>query len=71
MKFTLKDPCKCSPASTTPRFPNGVCSPDTSSFACYVVFALGKLPGMKIDRPGAAIIGAVAMLAFRSGYERA
>ena len=27
----------------------------------YVVFALGKFPGMKIDRPGAAIIGAVLM----------
>jgi Na+/H+ antiporter NhaD/arsenite permease-like protein len=31
----------------------------------YVVFALGKFPGMKIDRPGAAIIGAVLMVAFR------
>lgn len=30
----------------------------------YVVFALGKLPGMKIDRPGMAIIGAVLMVAF-------
>jgi Na+/H+ antiporter NhaD/arsenite permease-like protein len=29
----------------------------------YVVFALGKLPGMKIDRPGMAIIGAVLMVA--------
>src|SRR5205807_9028075 len=33
--------------------------------ASYVVFALGKFPGMKIDRPGAAIIGAVLMVAFR------
>src|SRR5690348_18396238 len=33
--------------------------------ASYLVFALGKLPGMKIDRPGAAIIGAVLMVAFR------
>jgi Na+/H+ antiporter NhaD/arsenite permease-like protein len=34
-------------------------------FLCsYVVFALGKFPGMKIDRPGAAIIGAVLMVAF-------
>ncbi len=33
--------------------------------ASYVVFALGKFPGLKIDRPGAAIIGAVAMIAFR------
>jgi Na+/H+ antiporter NhaD/arsenite permease-like protein len=33
-------------------------------FLCsYVVFALGKFPGMKIDRPGAAIIGAVLMVA--------
>ncbi len=31
----------------------------------YLVFALGKFPGMKIDRPGAAIIGAVLMFAFR------
>src|SRR5713226_3548369 len=30
----------------------------------YIVFALGKFPGMKIDRPGAAIIGAVLMVAF-------
>jgi len=29
--------------------------------ASYVVFALGKFPGMKIDRSGAAIIGAVLM----------
>lgn len=31
----------------------------------YLVFALGKFPGMKIDRPGMAIIGAVLMVAFR------
>jgi Na+/H+ antiporter NhaD/arsenite permease-like protein len=31
----------------------------------YAVFALGKFPWMKIDRPGAAIIGAVLMVAFR------
>jgi Na+/H+ antiporter NhaD/arsenite permease-like protein len=33
--------------------------------ASYVVFALGKFPGLKIDRNGAAIIGAVGMVAFR------
>lgn len=33
--------------------------------ASYLVFAVGKFPGMKIDRPGAAIIGAVLMVAFR------
>jgi Na+/H+ antiporter NhaD/arsenite permease-like protein len=33
--------------------------------ATYVVFAFGKFPGMKIDRPGMAIIGAVLMVAFR------
>src|ERR1700746_637027 len=33
--------------------------------ASYVVFALGKFPGLKIDRTGAAIIGAVARFAFR------
>lgn len=37
--------------------------------ASYVVFALGKFPGMKIDRPGAAIIGAVLM--FATGAVRA
>src|SRR6266542_3177459 len=31
----------------------------------YFVFALGKFPWMKIDRPGAAIIGAVLMVTFR------
>lgn len=30
----------------------------------YVVFAVGKFPGLKIDRPGMAIIGAVLMVAF-------
>jgi Na+/H+ antiporter NhaD/arsenite permease-like protein len=30
----------------------------------YVVFSLGKFPGMKIDRPGMGIIGAVLMVAF-------
>jgi Na+/H+ antiporter NhaD/arsenite permease-like protein len=34
-------------------------------FASYLVFAIGKFPGLKIDRTGAAIIGAVAMVAFR------
>src|ERR1700736_6822369 len=33
--------------------------------ASYLVFAIGKFPGLKIDRPGAAIIGAIAMFAFR------
>jgi Na+/H+ antiporter NhaD/arsenite permease-like protein len=37
--------------------------------ACYVVFALGKFPGMKIDRTDAAIIGAVLM--FITGAVRA
>jgi Na+/H+ antiporter NhaD/arsenite permease-like protein len=31
----------------------------------YLVFAIGKFPGLKIDRPGAAVIGAVAMIACR------
>jgi Na+/H+ antiporter NhaD/arsenite permease-like protein len=31
----------------------------------YFVFAAGKLPGMKIDRPGMAIIGAVGMVLLR------
>jgi Na+/H+ antiporter NhaD/arsenite permease-like protein len=33
--------------------------------ASYLVFAIGKFPGLKVDRTGAAIIGAVAMAAFR------
>ncbi len=37
--------------------------------ASYLVFALGKFPGMRIDRPGAAIIGAVLM--FTTGAVRA
>jgi Na+/H+ antiporter NhaD/arsenite permease-like protein len=36
--------------------------------ASYLVFAIGKFPGLKIDRPGAAIIGAVLMFAFRILY---
>src|ERR1035441_10439111 len=49
-----------------------IAPPETSLVAAYIifvasylVFALGKFPGLKIDRPGAAIIGAVAMVAFR------
>jgi Na+/H+ antiporter NhaD/arsenite permease-like protein len=42
----------------------------TIFFGSYLVFALGKFPWMKIDRPGAAIIGAVLMVAFRIGGPR-
>ena len=31
----------------------------------YIVFALGRFPGLKIDRPSAAVIGAILMVAFR------
>jgi len=31
--------------------------------ASYLVFAIGKFPGLKINRPGAAMVGAVAMVA--------
>jgi len=31
--------------------------------ASYLVFAIGKFPGLKINRPGAAMIGAVGMIA--------
>ncbi len=31
--------------------------------ASYLVFAIGKFPGLKVDRPGAAMVGAVAMVA--------
>ena len=34
-------------------------------FGSYLVFAIGAFPGTKIDRPGAAIIGAVLMVAFK------
>ena len=34
-------------------------------FASYLVFAVGKFPGMKIDRPGMAVIGGVLMVAVR------
>jgi Na+/H+ antiporter NhaD/arsenite permease-like protein len=37
----------------------------TIFISSYLVFALGKFPGLKIDRPGAAIIGAVAMVGAR------
>jgi Na+/H+ antiporter NhaD/arsenite permease-like protein len=33
--------------------------------ASYLVFAIGKFPGMKIDRPAAAVIGGVLMVAIR------
>ena len=36
--------------------------------ASYIVFGLGKFPGMKIDRPGAAITGAA--LTFTTGAMR-
>jgi Na+/H+ antiporter NhaD/arsenite permease-like protein len=32
--------------------------------ASYLVFAIGRLPGTKIDRPAMAVIGAVSMFAF-------
>src|SRR5437667_10704075 len=34
-------------------------------FGSYIVFAFGKFPGMKIDRPGAAVIGAVLVVVSR------
>ncbi|HET9177021.1 MAG TPA: anion transporter [Terriglobia bacterium] len=53
-----------------PHLPTAVL-PEIQIFAAYavflgsyLVFALGKFPGMKIDRPGAAIIGAVLMVVF-------
>ena len=33
--------------------------------ASYLVFAIGRFPGTKIDRPAAAVIGAAMMVAFR------
>jgi Na+/H+ antiporter NhaD/arsenite permease-like protein len=34
-------------------------------FGSYIAFALGTFPGTKIDRPGAAIVGGILMVAFR------
>ncbi|HKW16333.1 MAG TPA: anion transporter [Terriglobales bacterium] len=34
--------------------------------ASYLVFAIGRFPGTKIDRPAAAVIGAALMFAFRA-----
>jgi hypothetical protein len=36
----------------------------------YLVFAVGKFPGLKIDRPGAAIVGAVVMVAIKGCQPR-
>ena len=36
----------------------------TIFLASYLVFAIGRLPGTKIDRPAMAIIGAVLMFVF-------
>jgi Na+/H+ antiporter NhaD/arsenite permease-like protein len=54
-----------------PHVPAGIL-PETQALAgtiiflaSYLVFALGKFPGLKIDRTGAAIIGAIAMVVFR------
>jgi Na+/H+ antiporter NhaD/arsenite permease-like protein len=54
-----------------PHVPAGIL-PETQALAgtviflaSYLVFALGKFPGFKIDRTGAAIIGAIAMVVFR------
>ena len=48
-------------------FPDGtILAAHVIFLASYVVFAIGKFPGLKVDRTGAAIIGAVAMVAFRT-----
>ena len=36
----------------------------TIFLASYLVFAVGRLPGTKIDRPAMAVIGAVSMFLF-------
>src|ERR1700744_5972868 len=36
----------------------------TIFLASYLVFAIGRLPGTKIDRPAMAVIGAVLMFVF-------
>ena len=53
-------------ASPRQHLPETVTLAGTIIFlASYVVFALGKFPGLKIDRTGAAIIGAIAMVTLR------
>ena len=52
------------PVSSSPLVHWQVAAGYTVFAVSYVVFALGKLPGMKIDRPGMGIIGAVLMVAF-------
>ena len=56
--------------TAVPRLPGPLAEWQIAAGYCvflvsYFVFALGKFPGMKIDRPGMAIIGAVLMVAFR------
>lgn len=50
---------------TTILFDGRVIAAYVIFFASYLVFAIGKFPGLKVDRTGAAIIGAVVMVAFR------
>src|SRR5918996_1255480 len=71
-RFVARDPARWNPVGSVemPSF-NPVLLSDARILAAYIifigsyiVFALGKFPWMKIDRPGAAIIGAVLMVAF-------
>jgi Na+/H+ antiporter NhaD/arsenite permease-like protein len=36
----------------------------------YVVMALGRMPGLRVDRTGAAVIGASLMVAVQRPYGR-
>jgi Na+/H+ antiporter NhaD/arsenite permease-like protein len=65
-------PVACYPAANHMALIPSTAVPDARVAAAYViflasylVFAIGKFPGLKIDRTGAAIVGAVAMVAFR------
>ena len=35
----------------------------------YLALALGKIPGLRIDRAGISVVGAAAMLGLRRGFD--
>jgi len=58
-------PSEMFPSSPTDLYHANILAAYVIFGASYLVFAIGKFPGLKIDRPAAAIIGAVGMVAFR------
>jgi Na+/H+ antiporter NhaD/arsenite permease-like protein len=49
----------------TPADPHHTLIAGLIFLASYIVFAVGRFPGTRIDRPAAAVIGAAMMFAFR------